>query len=140
MTPAPISSSSAAKTIRLRLTLVCAVRPSRSATIGAMRVARSAGTRLASTVTTTPTPSATMIVRGRITEAVEGRSPPMSFSRPRRPGASSSPPSSPSTEASRPITPASSTTERRTWRRDAPSVRSRPSSRVRWATVIVNVL
>ena len=39
-----------------------------------------------------------------------------------------------------PITSASISTEVRTWRRDAPSVRSIPNSRVRWATVIENVL
>ena len=31
-------------------------------------------------------------------------------------------------------------TDARIWRRDAPSVRSIPNSRVRWATVIENVL
>ena len=108
--------------------------------IGAIRVARSAGTRLASTVTSTPTTSATTIVRVATTDAVAGRSAPTAFISPRRPGASSSPPSSPSSEAIRPIRPASSTTERSTWRRLAPSVRSSASSRVRCATVIVNVL
>ena len=39
-----------------------------------------------------------------------------------------------------PITNASSTTLRTSWRRLAPSVRSIANSRVRWATVIENVL
>ena len=38
------------------------------------------------------------------------------------------------------MTQASSTTEHRIWRREAPSVRSIANSRVRWATVIENVL
>ena len=38
------------------------------------------------------------------------------------------------------MTAASPTTERRTWRRVAPSMRSSASSRVRCATVIENVL
>ena len=47
---------------------------------------------------------------------------------------------SPSAEASMPIAKPSTSTERRTWRREAPSVRSVASSRVRWATVIDSVL
>ena len=42
--------------------------PSRSATTGAIRVERSAGARLAMTVTTVPTSSATMIVRDLMTD------------------------------------------------------------------------
>jgi hypothetical protein len=99
-----------------------------------------AGTTLDRTVTSTPTASATTIVRVSMTEAVDGRSAPMIFSSPRRPGASASPPRSPSTEATKPITLASRITERRTWRRLAPSVRRSASSRVRCATVIVKVL
>ena len=50
------------------------------------------------------------------------------------------PASSPSRDAPSPITKASSTTLRTSWRRLAPSVRSIANSRVRWATVIENVL
>ena len=50
------------------------------------------------------------------------------------------PSTSPITEASRPITRPSSTTERMTCLREAPSVRSVANSRVRWATVIDRVL
>ena len=114
--------------------------PSRSAAIGAIRVARSAGTTLATTVTTTPTSSETTIVRVAMTDAVAGRSAPIAQNSARRPGTSASPPSSPSSEATKPISAASKTTERRTWRRVAPSIRSSASSRVRWATVIENVL
>ena len=54
--------------------------------------------------------------------------------------ASPSPPNRPSTEASTPIASASASTEPSTWRRWAPTIRSSPSSRVRWATVIESVL
>jgi CelD/BcsL family acetyltransferase involved in cellulose biosynthesis len=117
-----------------------AVRPSRSAAIGAIRVARSAGTTLAMTVTTTPTSSEMTIVRIAITDAVAGRSAPIAVNSARRAGTSASPPSSPSSDAVRPMIAASSTTERSTWRRVAPSIRSSASSRVRCATVIENVL
>ena len=50
------------------------------------------------------------------------------------------PASNPITEASSPITAPSSTTERMTCRREAPSVRSVANSRERWATVIESVL
>ena len=56
------------------------------------------------------------------------------------PLASPRPRNSPTIEASRPITSASSITDRSTWRRVAPSVRSVASSRVRWAIVIESVL
>ena len=48
------------------------VAPSRTAAIGSTRVARIAGRRLASTVTTTPTRMATMIVRALTTVPVLG--------------------------------------------------------------------
>ncbi len=46
----------------------------------------------------------------------------------------------PSSDAMTPTTNASRSTDSRIWRRPAPSARSRPFSRVRWATVIENVL
>ena len=46
----------------------------------------------------------------------------------------------PTSEATRPMMAASAMTERITWRRDAPRVRSVASSRERWATVIDRVL
>ena len=54
--------------------------------------------------------------------------------------ASSTPRPSPSVEPTSPTTSASSSTERVTCRFDAPSARSRASSRLRWATRIENVL
>jgi hypothetical protein len=56
------------------------------------------------------------------------------------PFASPKPETRPIAEASSPITNDSSTTERSTCRREAPSVRSVASSRVRCATVIESVL
>ena len=46
----------------------------------------------------------------------------------------------PAAEAIRPMMNASPITLPRIWRRDAPIVRSIANSRVRWATVIENVL
>ncbi len=46
----------------------------------------------------------------------------------------------PRPEAISPSSSASSRTVASTWREEAPSVRSIPNSRVRWATVIENVL
>ena len=46
----------------------------------------------------------------------------------------------PISEASTPITNVSASTERSTWPREAPSVRSSANSFVRWATVTENVL
>ena len=53
-----------------------------------------------------------------------------------RPAASATPTPIPAAEASSPISSASSSTLPRTWRRVAPTMRSRPNSFVRWATVI----
>jgi hypothetical protein len=46
----------------------------------------------------------------------------------------------PISEASTPIVSASTSTEPSTWRRAAPTIRSSPNSRERWATVIESVL
>ncbi len=54
--------------------------------------------------------------------------------------ASPRPANSPTSDAPRPITRASTSTEPSTWRRKPPTIRSSPSSRVRWATVIESVL
>ena len=56
------------------------------------------------------------------------------------PFASRTPSPRPTADATTPSTRPSSTTERSTWRREAPSVRSVASSCVRWATVIESVL
>jgi len=54
--------------------------------------------------------------------------------------AASTPRPSPTIEATTPKTAASSRTDRKTWRRLAPTMRRSASSRVRWPTVIENVL
>ncbi len=46
----------------------------------------------------------------------------------------------PTIEARMPMTSDSASTERRIWRREAPSVRNSANSRERWATVTANVL
>ena len=114
--------------------------PSRTAAIGGTRVERSAGRKAASSVITTPTSSDTMIVRVANTVLACGRSMPNDTSSEFSPLASARPRNRPTTEASSPIRSASSITERRTWRRVAPRVRSVASSRVRWAIVIESVL
>ena len=112
------------------------VAPSRTAAIGGTRVARIAGRRLASRVTRMPASSATTIVRGSNTRPVFGSVNPTTSKSQKRPFARSSPRKSPITEATVPTTSASTKIDVSTCRRDAPSVRSVASSRVRWAIVI----
>ena len=69
-----------------------------------------------------------------------GRSTPIAAKNALMPLAMPSPSTSPSTDATIPTISPSSTTERMTWRREAPSVRSVANSRERWATVIESVL
>ena len=116
------------------------VAPSRSAATGAIRVARRAGERLATRVTTMPSPSATMTVRVSITVLACGRSMPKAWKSAFRPFASARPSTRPTTEANTPIARPSVSTERLICRREAPSVRSVASSRMRWASVIDRVL
>ena len=139
--PIPISVSSAAKAAntrpRVRLSGSSA---SRSAAIGETRVARSAGTSAAASVTTIPTTSATITVRASTTVPVFGRSIPKLSKTALRPLANPSPATTPRAEPSAPMIVASSSIPVSTCPRVAPSVRSSPSSRMRWATVIANVL
>ena len=114
--------------------------PSRTAAIGSTRVARSAGSRLASTVTTVPTTSETMIVRVAKIVLPCGSSIPKETNSASRPFAIPRPMKSPETDARTPITPPSTITEAITCRRVAPSVRSVPNSRARCAIVIERVL
>ena len=116
------------------------VAPSRTAAIGGTRVARLAGRMLAISVIPVPSNSDTMTVRVPKTVEASGRSTPSALNSAIMPFESPRPSTSPITEASRPITMPSSTTERRTCLRDAPSVRSVANSRVRCATVIDSVL
>ena len=58
----------------------------------------------------------------------------------RSPSASAMPATAPMAPEMRPMIPASATWLANTCRRDAPMARSRASSRVRWVSVMVNVL
>ncbi len=103
-------------------------------------MARSAGKKPASTVTAMPTPSETITVRASSTVPLSGRSAPNALNRPSSAGASAIPPNSPIAAPTIPSSSPSSTTARMICQREAPSVRSRPNSRVRWATVVEMVL
>ncbi len=116
------------------------VAPSRTAAMGGTRVARRAGKSPASTVITIPTSRLTTTVRIEKTRLEVGSPPPRASNNALSPFASNTPSARPTSEATTPITSASKRTETRTWRRDAPSVRSVASSRVRCATVIDIVL
>ncbi len=91
-------------------------------------------------VTRMPTAYAATTVRGPRTSDWPDRSRPKLANSARSPTAISTPRPSPTVEPSTPSTNDSSCTERVTWRREAPSARSRASSRLRWATRIENVL
>ena len=113
---------------------------SRNAATGATRVARTAGTSAASSVTPMPTPSPIAMVRGASSMAPRGMPiPAASNSAPSR-RLEPRPVSSPATDARTPRSSASAATPARTWPRVAPSERSRANSRRRCATVIENVL
>ena len=115
-------------------------KPSRSAATGGTRVARIAGASAATIVTTTPTTIDTMIVRLSMTVPFDGSSKPIALNSARSPAASPMPSRMPTTAPAKPRNRPSASTERRTWAREAPSVRSIPNSRARCATVIENVL
>ena len=110
------------------------------AATGGIRTARRAGLMADTTVTPTPTTRAAMTVRDSKTRGPVGRVMPNPLSRASRPRAASTPSPRPISEATSPSRPASTSTERKTWRRLAPTIRSRASSRVRWPTRIEKVL
>ena len=110
--------------------------PSRTAAIGGTRVARSAGRRLAISVTMIPAASAMTIVDVPKTMPLFGSVKPTASNSLKSPLARPSPRKSPVTAARIPITSASITIEVSTCRRLAPSVRIVANSRVRWAIVI----
>ena len=105
-----------------------------------MRVALRAGDRLESIVTIVPTSSPTMTVRGLRTRPSCGSAAPKALNNALIPWAVAMPSRMPRIEAIRPTISASSMTERSTWPREAPIVRSSANSLVRCATVIENVL
>jgi hypothetical protein len=99
-----------------------------------------AGTRPATSVMRMPASRLTTMVRGASTIPAWGISAPRAAKIALRPLASPRPRKSPATDARAPITSASTITEKRTCRRDAPIVRSVANSRTRWATVMESVL
>ena len=105
-----------------------------------MRTARRAGPIEAMTVTPTPTTSDTITVRASNTSAPDGSEMPKALKSSLRPKAARTPSPIPISEEMNPTMAASARTERNTWRRLAPTTRSRANSRVRWPTVIENVL
>ena len=117
------------------------VAPSRTAAIGGTRVARSAGRRLATTVTMIPTSERDdhrarlehePVVRQREADRVEQLEEPVRERRGRRARRRS--------RRARPMTRASTITELSTCRREAPIVRSVANSRMRCAIVIESEL
>ena len=110
------------------------------AATGGMVAARNAGHTEAPTVTNMPTAIAATAVRVSKTSAPWGTSKPSAPTTEKRIPASSTPSARPATDATPPMTAASMTTDTMICRRLAPIARSRPSSWVRCATRIVNVL
>src|ERR671910_2922592 len=113
---------------------------SRSAANGAILAALRAGSHADSTVTISPTANDRAIALGEITVAPSGMSKPNADISRLRPEATPMPAARPAPDESAPMTTASMSTERFTWRPDAPIARSIAISRVLWATVIENVL
>ncbi len=116
------------------------MKPSRTAAIGGTRVARMAGKSPATSVMIVPTSSETTIVRVAKTVSVVGRSSSSALKSSFRPIARPKPAKRPMIEAMIPIVSASTITDQRIWRREAPIVRMVANSRVRCATVIESVL
>ncbi len=110
------------------------------AATGAMRTARRAGLMAEIMVTPIPTMRAAITVRDWKTSGPEGRVMPNPLSRATSPSAASTPRPRPTSDATSPRMPASTNTERNTWRRLAPTIRRRASSRVRCPTRIEKVL
>ena len=105
-----------------------------------MRTARRAGLMADTTVTPTPTTRQTITVRASKTSGPDGSVTPNPLNRASRPSAASTPRPRPIRDETSPTIAASSITERKTWRRLAPTMRNSASSRVRWPTMMENVL
>ena len=87
-----------------------------------------------------PTTSPTIAVRGSNVSGPVGSEAPNPLSSASSPMAASTPRPTPIADETNPTIAASVSTERRTCPRLAPTTRSRASSRVRWPTMIENVL
>ena len=138
--PTPIRASTAPRMNRRRSEAVGPDWRSSSAATGGMRTAPRAGPKAATTVTPTPTSSPTSTVRGSKTRGPGGSVIPNPRSSACSPSAASTPRPRPIAEETSPVRAASPSTDRNTWRRLAPTMRSRASSRVRCPTMIENVL
>ncbi len=111
-----------------------------TATTGAIRTARRAGLMAETIVTPTPTTRQTMTVRASNTRGPDGSVTPKPLSSFSSPMAASTPRPRPISDDTSPTISASPRTERNTWRRLAPTMRSSASSRVRWPTMMEKVL
>jgi hypothetical protein len=137
-TPAPTMARPS--TVRRSDVVVRSMAVSRRAAMGAMRLARRAGPTDDSIVTEMPTTKAVVTVALLMTTVPFGISRPTAPRRPRRPKDISTPAARPMAEETAPMMADSSSTERSTWRRLAPTARSMAISRMRWAMVIEKVL
>ena len=139
MSATPRTSTPRPHTSRLRETSEWSIDTSDMAATGGTRVDRNAGTTADSTVTPTPMRRAratTPTVSGGSPLWTEKNDPTAALS----PAARNTPSTRPITDATRPTARASIMIEPRTWCRLAPIARSSAVSRLRWATMIENVL
>ncbi len=111
-----------------------------SAATGGIRTAFLAGPIAETSVTSVPTASPTIAVRGSNVSGPVGSEVPNPFSRASSPIAAATPRPTPTADETNPTIAASVSTERSTCPRLAPTTRSRASSLVRWPTMIENVL
>ncbi len=137
---APSRVIAAPQVKRRRMEISCSPCCSDTASTGAMRTARRAGLMAETTVTPTPTTRQTMTVRGSKAIGPEGRVTPKPLSSASSPMAASTPRPRPINDETKPTMAASPITDRKTWRRLAPTMRRRANSLVRWPTMIENVL
>ena len=107
---------------------------------GGIRTARRAGPMAETTDTPVPTRRPTITVRDPNTSGPDGRVMPNPLISALSASAVNTPMPMPTAEEMNPTTAASASTEPNTWRRLAPTARSRASSRVRCPTMIENVL
>ncbi len=137
--PTPIRVMIPPRMKRRRSGISASVCCSETAATGAMRTARRAGLMAATIVTPTPTTRHTMTVRVSNTRGPDGSVTPKPLNSFSSPTAASTPSPRPISDDSTPTMNASPSTERNTWRRLAPTMRSSASSLVRWPTVMENV-
>ena len=128
------------RTKRRRIGISSSVWWADTAATGAIRTARRAGLMAETTVTPTPTTRQTITVRASNTSGPVGSVTPKPLNSFSSPTAASTPRPRPMREDRSPTIAASPMTERNTWRRLAPTMRSSASSRVRCPTMMEKVL